>query len=274
MSRQVILLLTHSTEDRHHVEFERINNSLKNHSDVFMLFHAMGEKRPTFSGTIYPFTNESLGDLGYPMFADSVVPGSTHFPVLEFIRNFPKYDFCWVIEYDVHFNGKWRSFFNHFQESSADFITSHIRSFSEEPKWFWWGLQHPGQHVPLSERLRSFNPIYRISRRALMHIDRLHSEQWSGHYEEFLVTMLHRGGFSLQDFGGRGPFVEKGDKNRFYIDHSKDKRGRMDKGTMRFRPSFSKVGWRRNKLYHPVKGSEDAFLLDNPIKQTTNTNNV
>jgi hypothetical protein len=256
MSRQVILLLTHSTEQKHHVEFERINTSLGHHCDVFMLFHAGGDKLPTFSGAIYPFTNESLDKLGYPLFSDSVVPGSTHFPVLEFFHNHPVYDFYWVVEYDVHFKGKWRDFFDHFWKSAADFITCHIRSYNEEPRWTWWGLRHPTLNVPPSERLRSFNPIYRISKPALMHIDRLHKEQWSGHYEELLATMLHRNGFLLQDIGGTGPFVRKGDKNRFYIDSAKDTKGRMKNGTMRFRPPFQKVGWRRNKLYHPVKESQ------------------
>ena len=255
MPNQVFLLLTHLTDSQSHTEFSKIRKAVPKGSDAFMLFHCHGHKAPSFSGDIHKFTDQDLKKIGFPMFSDTIVPGNAHFPVMEFARKYPAYDFYWVIEYDVCFSGDWKKLFSHYQTSGADLLTCHIRKYQEEPAWHWWGLRHPDNEISLTERYRSFNPIYRISSSALSFIDRMHQEQWTGHYEELLPTLLFHNGYQLQDIGGTGSFVKQGDRNRFYIDNPKDHKGRLNKGTMRFRPPFTKPGWRWNKLYHPVKGS-------------------
>jgi len=47
--------------------------------------------------------------------------------------------------------------------------------------------------------------------------------------------------------------VRPEDRNRCYIDAPPNSKGALTSGTMRYRPAFAKVGWRRGKLYHPVK---------------------
>ncbi len=261
MPNQVYLLLTHLTDDQSHREFSKITKAVAKGSDAFMLFHCHGQKTPSYAGNIHKFTTRDLEKIGFPMFSDTIVPGSGHFPVMDFGRKYPHYDFYWVIEYDVRFRGDWKKLFRHYQTSRADLLTCHIRKYREEPDWHWWGLRHPRKEIPLVDRYRSFNPIYRISSEALSFIDRMHQEQWTGHYEELLPTLLFHNGFQLQDIGGTGSFVNQGDKNRFYIDNPKDYKGRLKKGTMRFRPSFTKPGWRWNKLYHPVKQPTDITRM-------------
>ncbi|ABA89533.2 hypothetical protein Pcar_2294 [Syntrophotalea carbinolica DSM 2380] len=258
MPKQVFLFLTHLTDRQSNAELSRIKKAVPEGSEVFMLFHCHGHKQPSFTGNIHKFTDRDLEEIGFPMLSETIVPGSGHFPVMAFRRQYPEYAFYWVIEYDVRFRGNWEKFFTYYQASQADLLTCHIRNYHEEPDWCWWKLRHPDKEIPLQQRYRSFNPIYRISANALDFIDRMHREQWTGHYEELVPTLLFHNGYQLQDIGGTGSFVKKGDRNRFYIDSPESRRGRLKKGTMRFRPSFTRPGWRWNKLYHPVKRPADS----------------
>src|SRR6185437_10138013 len=119
----------------------------------------------------YVFTDETLVSLNYTPIYNVLVPGSTHFPILQYFREFPDYRYYWVIEDDVRFTGDWGDFFSYFNRQDHDLITSHIRRFDDEPDWPWWHtLSHNGEKVPQTDLLRSFNPVYRISGRALRFI--------------------------------------------------------------------------------------------------------
>jgi hypothetical protein len=103
-------------------------------------------------------------------------------------------------------------------------------------------FSHPEEEIPLSDRIASFNPVYRISKEALSYLDQKQRAGWCGHFEVLIPTLLFRANFRLQDIGGSGQFVMPGEENRFYT-----------KKTLRHSPAFDHVGWRKNKLYHPVK---------------------
>ena len=53
----------------------------------------------------YPFSYASLSSLGYTMLGETLVPGHTVFPFLQFFREHPGYDRYWLIESDVRFSG-------------------------------------------------------------------------------------------------------------------------------------------------------------------------
>jgi hypothetical protein len=59
--------------------------------------------------------------------------------------------------------------------------------------------------------------------------------------------------FILADFGGDGKFVPEGMKNQFYTWQSRYSQGSSQRGTLRYRPVYSRVGSSKNKIYHPVK---------------------
>lgn len=243
---QVILLLCHEISDSIAKEFERISKRQMPRDDCLILFHQKAESGASCLAPLrkYVFTDQSLATLPYKwLFEAKVTPGSTHFPLMEFFSKFPDYDYYWLIEGDVKFSGNWERFFLRFVESEADFLACHIRQYADEPGWYWWPMfSHPKEEIQMSERVASFNPIYRISRRALIYLDEKHREGWCGHFEVLIPTLLLHGGFQLRDIGGRGQFVVPGEKNRFYT-----------KKTFRHAPPFRRVGWRKNKLYHPVK---------------------
>lgn len=244
-AHQAVLMLCHALTDATRKEFERISKKAVSVADCLILLH---QKREEDSGPLqfrnYIVTDESLAKLPYKwLFEAKVVPGSTHFPLMEFFSKFPDYEYYWLVEDDVKFFGNWKRFFDAFAMSREDFVACYIRKYDEEPAWYWWPtLTHPTQEIPLTERLASFNPIYRISKRALAYLHQKHCEGWCGHFELLIPTLLFHGGFQLRDIGGGGQFVVPGEKNRFYTTK-----------TFRHAPPFRQIGWRKNKLYHPVK---------------------
>jgi hypothetical protein len=202
------------------------------------------------------FTNDILEHSKYTAIADTLIPGSNHFPLLNFYQQNPLYDYYWYIEDDVRFNGDWGSFFNHFttQNGDADFISCHIRFYREETAWPWWKmLSHTYSFIPLPMRIRSFNPIFRISNAALHCTHQLLTNGWRGHHEVLMPTLLFLEGFKIIDFGGIGDFVLSGNENKYYIDEHADKHGYLSRGTMRYRPAITELEIESNKLYHPVK---------------------
>ena len=114
-------------------------------------------------------------------------------------------------------------------------------------------MAHPYFVIPQEQRLRSFNPIYRISRNALELLHKALLSKWCGHHEVLIPTLLYESVLSIHDFGGKGEFVPEGFENRFYMGNSPNKKGILSDGTMRWRPVFQEVGELKNKLYHPIK---------------------
>lgn len=191
---------------------------------------------------LWPFSIELLNSaLQYRAGIPQVVPGYAHAPVILFALRHPGYDTFWVIEYDVHFEGKWRRFFDSTANESADLLTTRVRTYRDEPDWDWWNsLHHPTKEIPLTERVASFNPIYRISRPALLHLHKAHLEGWTGHNEVLLATLLLDGGFRVADLNGTGPYGGQIADPLYSL------------RTMRWRPPQ----WHTpepNMLHHPVK---------------------
>lgn len=207
----------------------------------------------------YPFTNEILTELNYCPIGFSLLPGNNHFPLLKFFTENPGYDFYWIIEDDVRYNGNWQDFFEAFSSCEADFVATHIRTSQEVPFWYWWStLANPYVTITFNKRIRSFNPIYRISKAALAFLHKSLIQFWCGHHEVLIPTLLHNGGFTLVDMGGTGSFAPDTFKNRFYEAGKPDIKGELTTGTMRYRPAFDRVGEEKNKLYHPVKVTPPA----------------
>ena len=74
----------------------------------------------------------------------------------------------------MRFSGDWGNLFSCVEDLTADFISSHMQRAPLVPNWPWWDtLAHPYKVIPFEERIRSFNPIYRISNEALKLINKV-----------------------------------------------------------------------------------------------------
>jgi len=259
MGKEVILLTTHIMSKSIISQYRALKKSLSEQTDLFFLLEDIGAKI-IFPEDVqsYIFSVVTLNELHYEAIAETIIPGSNHFAVLQFFRDFPDYDYYWNLEYDVYFHGDWRVFFNTFENIDADFVSAHIEYFRQRPFWHWWNtINFKTVTIPQTKYIKSFNPIYRISKKALSCLHKVLSEENSGHHETLIPTVLNNSGFSLLDYGGNGIFTPPELKNKFYHaphffeDYYADT-------TMRFRPSFDREEIEStpsdNKLYHPVKG--------------------
>jgi hypothetical protein len=105
----------------------------------------------------------------------------------------------------------------------------------------------------LNRRIRSFNPIFRISNQAIAYLKDAYLSGWSGHHEVSMATLLNEGGFKINDIGGGGRFVLPGFEEKNYVTSQRDTNGDLKSGTMRFRPLISEEEIDGQFLYHPVK---------------------
>jgi hypothetical protein len=256
LKNQIFLYAAHFYTKEIVTEFEKIKNATRNLGVSLILYH---RKSPgcvdhrKLKQPYYLFTDSKLSSLEYPtLVGKRLVPGSCHFPLIQFSKKH-FFQYYWFIEYDVRFTGNWQDFFLYFEQANEDFLSSHIRRYSDEKDWSWWPtLWHPNKKIETSKMLRSFNPIYRISYAALHYIDSMHKKGWIGHNEVLYPTLLNLEGFKLRDFGGSGEFVLPKDKNRFYLESYSHP---LINGTMRaINPHDLQISDEpKNKLVHPVK---------------------
>ena len=264
MKKYVLLLSAHWIDNFLIEKYFRLKQAFADYGDTFILLNWENEQMPFFENkdiAYLSFSVEDLNGLEYNPLCETLVPGSSHFALLWFYRLHPHYEYYWNIESDVEFTGNWRLLFDAFYNKKADFIASHIEYFNENPNWYWWNsYQGTTLHVPLQKRIRSFNPIYRISGQALCFMHSFQKSGNCGHYELLLPTALLYSGFSLLDFGGKGQFTLRGYEERFYyVDACPEAPFHL--GTMRHKPNFKYDALLniQNKLFHPVKRESDEF---------------
>ncbi len=264
-NNQAILLLTNKNSPIILKQYILLVEATKRNSDVFIVYHQKDDFNPLFyvGCNLFIFTDNVLTELGYNPLCESILPGSNHYPLLKFYKEKPNYEYYWVIEDDVRFNGDWEFWFNTFLTLTGDFFSCHICHWEEEQEWLWWLLLHPYNQVPLYKRIRSFNPIYRISNNALQHLNMMLLDGWIGHHEVLIPTLLKLGGYQIFDFGGNSKYVPSYLMNKFYTSTKPNTKGILNSGTMRCRPIFDAIGAKPNKLYHPVKD----FGIDNSVNE-------
>lgn len=183
-----------------------------------------------------------------------VVPGNVHLGALDFYNHHGDFDFYWFVEYDVVFTGDWSVLMKAVRNDPADLLAAHIRTYAQEPDWPWWkSLDLPGCTLGKEERIRSFLPIYRISRAALEAVKHRVAQGWIGHYEGLVPCAMESASLSIADFGGAGHWTPKDRHNMFYESYSSQGGMFLEKGTHRHRPSHMLPLLRKNTLFHPVK---------------------
>lgn len=259
----VYLFLTHIYSKEIVKEFKKLQRATERMGACILLY----QQKPgtSIDRRLFNLPHCILTDLDLtrfseaPYFADSPACFKPDRSLILFSREY-KYDYYWLIEYDVRFSGNWEYFFRYFYESPEDFLTSHIRRYAQEPDWPFWNLDRFDRQIDLGKAFRSFNPIFRISYPALEYVCQMYLKGWTGIYEALIPTLLFHGNFTLRDFGGAGEFVLPQDTNRFYLDSSSSTL--LDGKTMRYRPPHAVLsGYPENKLIHPVKPRLRESLL-------------
>lgn len=272
MSREAVLLLNHFL-DRDLVDLHaELVHDCGVGRDVFLLSDRTQRSLPIArlpgQRKELVFTQKDLRALGFPgkqnlrvagAGARSLQLGNAELPVLLFARAHPRFDYYWVIEYDVRFSGSWDDFFGACATSTADLLATSITRYDENPDWSHWpSMKLPGLEVPRAQWLRGFFPVYRLSRKAANCIDASYQAAAHGHMESLFPTLVHHAGLIVEDIGGEGEFVPEGNQNRFYTNsrNSND----LSPGTFVYRPVMSRSGTQPNMLWHPVKPDKPKWL--------------
>lgn len=261
--RTALVLQTHYLNKPLVRFFARLTRDLPDGYEPFVLMHLpAGRGKPPLLSTL-PHHFVTTPEIRDPAYVNKAFGGAdwriwrgghTDLIALDFFKKHRSYDRYWFVEYDVRFSGAWRDFFDYFDRDAAEFLTTSLRRASTDPGWMHWQtLRVPPDAGTLldTERISAFMPLYRISRRALDAIDRAYREGWSGHCEVTWPTIVHRAGLGIADIGGSGEFVAPANRNRFYTNTLEDKD--LAPGSLVFRPARSSPGFRRNRLWHPVK---------------------
>lgn len=252
MKRQAILYLSTKSNAWSIGAFDALQKV--EDADVFFAYHQMGEELPKVLEGLntFCFTNSILHDLGYYPIEESILPGSNHFPLLKFYKEHTNYDYYWMVEDDVRFSGEWNNLFKEYADSSSDFLSAYVTSYQDAPNWYWWYTLETGkEELPKDKRVKSFNPIYRLSNKALQCIDTHLRQGWKGHHECLIPTLLYNKGFSIEDFGGEGILVKDTNKKRYY-----------DEETFGLRPVLPDNN-QKDMLFHPVKEEKVATPTKN-----------
>jgi len=211
---KVILFLTHLFNQEVLERFELIETPPG--FDKFILLDATSGDAPCHP-KLHPFRFADFLRAGYRPLAPYIVPGSPHFPVIEFLAAHAQYSHAWCIEYDAMFRGRWTTFFSA-HDSNADLISAYVSKPQSEPLWLWWKTIKGPVSLAEGDLLRSFNPVYRLSSRAAAVLRSEYKAGWVGHFEVTMATLLKLRGMQVEDFGNGGEYCRECNRNRWY-DH-------------------------------------------------------
>lgn len=242
MMKQCILMLTHIMNKDVWDRFKKLKTETSSIADCFLYCSNNNDVKSAFSKLI---------NTGYNPISDTIVPGSPWYSLAQFYLDHKDYDYYWYVEYDAVFNGNWNDFFLDFSDEEADLVASYIELYDDNRNWCWWDIE-VNMPYELKDRVKSFNPVMRLSNKALKFLDAQCSTGISGHYEVLIPTVLYNNGFELLDFGGEGRFTPKKFINKYY--------------TCKIKPYnyWHIVGYTTdelvmpNMLYHPIKCKNDG----------------
>lgn len=264
-SKNAVLFLAHSWSPHISDRFLDMLHSVDGQYDLKILLDAdqpniligwqasLGET--LYQKHVLPFTTKSIAkSLGYRFYKrDRIVPGSAHYPVIEFGRQFT-YDNYWVIEYDVVLNGSWLSFLETFDAHDDDLLCTHISTRASCPEWVWWRkVKFPRKFSSLIKRNldqlpSAFFPLYRISKTALQLLDKAHQDGLRAHCEIAIPAVIWANDMQMRDFNEITPVYLEGALD--------DAAGPHTAASFRWRPVVTASEIQANQtmtLYHPVK---------------------
>ena len=180
--------------------------------------------------------------------------GNLDLVFMEFADRVAGYDTYWFVEYDVHWEGYWSVFFEHFRPSGAAVIATTVMHIDDIPhKEF---REHPPLVTPSAVRwdrrnfIKCFLPICRIDRAVFTALDAAYRAGLGGHYELTVASVAAANGLEVEDIGGAGAYVRAENVNRFYFANGSTYT--HSPGNFVFRPD-QRVLPRLNTLWHPVK---------------------
>lgn len=189
-----------------------------------------------------------------------------------FVNNevFRKYDYYWIVEYDIYFSGNWSIFFNTIDKYDEDLVGTTFNIYKQN------GYMHSfvfgNNFDEFKTKIKSFIPIYRISNRALNYISNYNKDKELDEYEDitkylyeiYIPTLLHDVGYTILSLNSeKDTDIPNNENHLFRFDlntdfiHYYDDTGFIDNAMQTFwwnKTFYNKKEMNvKNKLYHRFK---------------------
>jgi len=179
-----------------------------------------------------------------------LIPGNADLLVLRFARDHPDYELFWGWEGDADYTGNLDEFCGHFDVINSDLLAAHIDWRRKD--WPNFKMCHVPEGWPKDWTwpFSGLVPVFRANRQLLNKIEEFYESGGDGHHEWSWLYVARACGFTFEDFGGSGPFVRPGHRNRFY---TQPRFIGILPGTFKYYPEFERPGRRPDTLFHPVK---------------------
>lgn len=161
--------------------------------------------------------------------------------------DYSKYDFIYFIEYDVYFNGDWKTIMHDLTDNlqEYDFLTTNILRYNDcSSTWWWWNFNNNLFDWDLEDHVKCLNNFCRFSKEAINKmLERYKSGKQIHFYELFWPTFFKMNELKIGDIGNNEFYTIPGYENKYY-----------ETAHFNFEPvlDFSSID-QKNKLYHPVK---------------------
>lgn len=191
-NKNLIYFISHITNDKIISRYNKLKNELPKNYDIIWLGPNFIDKKKLKDNNIryYEFDNNLIKIEN----VKGINPGR----ILETIYNeheFLNYDFYWIIEYDVIFNGNWSVFFNEINSKigTCDFIGAYIKKKNN----FYWDFFIKDSFYNI--QIKSCISTVRISNRALKTICK-YSDKFNNKtiYEMYWPTICYNNNLSLK----------------------------------------------------------------------------
>lgn len=247
VNSQAILYLTDNI-DRYKGRFQKLKEETKDGN----IYCITTDRKNRKLGSNHIFYEHNYSNhMGFKPFDNNkIIPGSTFFALLYFFRINDQYDYYWLIEDDVWYNGNWSNFFDRFKNINADFISCYNTNYTDAKHWYWWDTINDTS-IANEYKIRTFYPVARFSNSALSFLNKELKSGISGHGEVLLPTLLSMNGFSLNDLS----MMENSSHNpaTLILPCSQRAISANNDGTYRYRPLINRDEIKEEYLYHPVK---------------------
>lgn len=225
-NNEAVLFLTSDINKISLMKYENIRNSIiysKLYKNVYFAVNDQINDKNINTETInffkfnYSELNNKYGKLYYSE-NDKTMLFQTHYVLLDFCEKYNyEYDYVWLIEDDVLMSrNSWDQLFKYFENDDADFISSHISPLNTS----WINnslLLKDFQFNKDKQLLQSFNPIFRISKRAVKKVVEYYKTGNNAFFEFGIVNIVNDAGYVIEDFGGEGSYVKPKNINKWYI---------------------------------------------------------
>ena len=130
---------------------------------------------------------------------DQSVYRYTYISIVDFYKHNPNYDYYWLIEDDVCFNGNFLTFFNFYKDKNFDFIVGDFH-YNDPNKKGWYNSPYQkitGNYISQFPIAGGLSFICRYSNKLLYKILELTTQKIYGHCESFPHTVCMHNNFSV-----------------------------------------------------------------------------